>query len=46
LAVAYLPTKSTVALACATAFFGIACMLGLRFVGLCRKLGRMSTTPA
>jgi hypothetical protein len=46
LAVAYLPTKSTVALVCATAFFGIACMLGLRFVGLCRKLGRMSTTPA
>jgi hypothetical protein len=44
LAVAYFPTRSTIALACATVFFVVACALGLRFVGLCRKLGRVNAT--
>ena len=42
LALAYLPTRSTVALTSATAFFGIACLLAIRFLGLCRKLGRLN----
>lgn len=46
LALAYLPTRSTVALTSATAFFGIACLLGIRFLGLCRKLRRLNEDPA
>jgi hypothetical protein len=46
LAVAYFPTRSTIALACATGFFVVACGLGIRFIGLCRKLGRLNVGVA
>jgi hypothetical protein len=46
LAVAYILTRSTVALASATALFGIALILSCWFVGLCRKLRDMTDVVA